>query len=289
MQTNNVLLQQLALPFETEIKLHVLRLDLIDPVVSGNKWFKLKKNISQVQTLQKKGMITFGGAYSNHIAATAKACHLYGLQSIGIIRGDEVMNHTLNEAQANGMKLIFVDRNLYRDKAAMQQWLMAKFDTDAYVVVPEGGANEEGIIGCTEITSLINIQFESIAVACGTGTTLAGIIRSLAPSQTALGFAAMKGGEFLNHTIKSNILFHQHQQFKIITDFHFGGYAKCNNQLLGFMCEFKEQYHFELDFVYTAKMMYGLFQMIKQQHFAGKQSIIAIHSGGLQGNRSINI
>ncbi|MFN7690881.1 MAG: 1-aminocyclopropane-1-carboxylate deaminase/D-cysteine desulfhydrase, partial [Bacteroidota bacterium] len=109
------------------------------------------------------------------------------------------------------------------------------------------------------------------------------------PEQTALGFAAMKGGEFLNHTIKSNILFHQHQQFKIITDFHFGGYAKCNNQLLGFMCEFKEQYHFELDFVYTAKMMYGLFQMIKQQHFAGKQSIIAIHSGGLQGNRSINI
>ena len=135
MQTNNVFLQQLALPFETEIKLYVLRLDLIDPIVSGNKWFKLKKNIAQVQTLQKNGMITFGGAYSNHIAATAKACNVYGLQSIGIIRGDEVMNHTLNEAQANGMKLIFVDRNLYRDKAAMQQWLMAKFDTDAYVVV----------------------------------------------------------------------------------------------------------------------------------------------------------
>jgi 1-aminocyclopropane-1-carboxylate deaminase len=289
MNTDLIRLQQLSLPFQTDLHLHILRLDLIDEIISGNKWFKLKQNIARAKEQQFNGIVTLGGAYSNHIAATAKACRLNGIEAIGIIRGEEVQNHTLAEAISNGMRLIFADRNLYRNKEALYQHLRQQIDVNQYYFIPEGGANQEGLEGCKEITSFISIPFDAIALSCGTGTTLSGMVNTLNNGQFAYGFASMKGGTFLNESIKNRLPSDKHHLFKIIADYHFGGYAKYNDQLFGFMREFKQQYHFELDFVYTAKMMYGLFEMIKKQQLHGHKNIIAIHSGGLQGNKSMNI
>lgn len=186
------------------------------------------------------------------------------------------------------MKLIFVSRELYRNKNELHQWLNSQFNLDEYLFIPEGGANQAGIEGCKEITSLINIPFHKIALACGTGTTISGIIPTLNESQIALGFTVLKAGDFLQNEIKKNTPLSKHQNFKLIEDYHFGGYAKYNIELLNFMKHFKKLNNIELDFVYTAKLMFGLFDLIEKKYFADNNIIIAMHSGGIQGNKGIN-
>ena len=282
-------MQPIDLPSQNKVNLYVLRLDLIDEDISGNKWFKLKYNIDDAIKSQKQQIVTFGGAFSNHIAATAKACKLAHLKSYGIIRGEPLENYTLQLAKANGMELLYVSRSLYRDKNALMAWLSTQIDLNLSLVIPEGGANNAGIDGCKEIVPLIKIPFDYIVLACGTGTTLSGVVQTLNKNQLALGFSALKGGAFLSHDVKANLTSHPNPSFEIIDKYHFGGYAKYNNELINFITEFDKQHQIKLDFVYTAKMMYGLLDLIEQNYFPENATIVAIHSGGLQGNLGIGI
>jgi len=283
------ILQPVKLVNHPELNLYLLRLDLIDTEISGNKWFKLKYNLDEAIKLQKQQIVTFGGAFSNHIAATAKACNILGIKSYGIIRGEKIENHTLKLAKENGMELKFVSRTLYRDKFSLMKWLALEFDLNKCYIIPEGGANQLGVEGCKEIVDLVNIPFNYIAMACGTATTLSGVTSALNENQTGLGFAALKEAAFLSDEVNKNLLKLNKSNFKIIEDYHFGGYAKHNVQLLSFINNFEKEHHIKLDFVYTAKMMYGLLDLIQQNYFPKHSTIVAIHSGGLQGNSGIGI
>ena len=286
---NKAIMQKIELPFISNVSLHMLRLDLIDNEISGNKWFKLKKNLEVAAQQNKIQLITFGGAYSNHIAATAKACKLAGIQSVGIIRGEKVENNTLNKAMLDGMQVRFVTRDLYRNKEALYTWVHQEFDAESSIVIPEGGANVAGVEGCKEIVPLINIPFDYVCAACGTGTTLAGIVQQLSTNQKALGFSTLKGGYFLYDEINKHLSGQMRNKFSIVTQYHFGGYAKHTPQLLDFMKDFYLKTQIQLDFIYTAKMMYGLFDLIQQNYFPVNSQIVVIHSGGLQGNQGIGI
>lgn len=272
------------------IRLHMLRLDLIHPEISGNKWFKLKYNLEFAKQNDFKKILSFGGAYSNHIVATAAAGNFFGIETIGIIRGEahEPLNNSLAFAQKCGMKLEYVSRNEYRNKSDddFLNELKIKYP-DAYII-PEGGANHLAIKGCAEINEFIPSETELICLACGTGSTMAGIVSAVKPYQKVIGFSALKGGDFLlkdvnrflkGYNVNSN-------NYSINTHCHFGGYAKFNGQLIDFMNDFYTKTTIPLDFIYTAKMMYGLLDMIKKGEIKEK-NIIAIHTGGLQGNFSI--
>ena len=283
------ILQPINLPENFKVNLFLLRLDLIDDEISGNKWFKLKYNLQDVIRAKKTKLLTFGGAFSNHIAATAKACNMAGIKSVGIIRGENVENHTLQLAAAYGMELKFVSRNLYRNKEELMQWLSNEINLSQCYIVPEGGANQLGIEGCKEIVPLINMLFDYVAMACGTGTTLSGIVQSIHKNQVGLGFAALKGGAFLVDDINNSIGNQTAGTFAIIDKYHFGGYAKHNSELLNFIKKFELEQNTKLDFVYTAKMMYGIYDLIQHNYFPENATIVAIHSGGLQGNLGIGI
>ena len=256
-------------------KLGVLRLDELHSEISGNKWFKLKHNLEQAKAENKKMILTFGGAYSNHIAATAAACKLTGFKSIGMIRGEEssALNSTLALAKENGMQLVFVSRELYKHKSERPylQALQAEYP-NAYII-PEGGDNALGQKGCEEILSNSTMEYESIFCAHGTGTTFKGIAKSLLPHQKLTAINVLK------YEAKSDFL-----NAKINNEYHFGGYAKHTNVLLEFKTWFEKTYYIPLDYVYTAKLMYAVFDQIKQQRIAKDNRILIVHSGGLQGN-----
>ncbi len=284
---------------QANIQLYVKRDDLIHPQFGGNKWRKLKYNLEHARKKQFDSLLTFGGAWSNHIYATAAAGKHFGFNTIGLIRGEEhkPLNTTLSFAKDCGMQLHYINRAEYRQKAeaAYQNKIKQQFG-DVYIL-PEGGSNSLALRGCTETVKEIGTEldkpFDFICCASGTGATLAGLISAIIPGQTAIGFSALKGGEFLNHEVET---FLQREKtnsstknWRIETDFHFGGYAKVNDALIQFMSEFELQYGFSLDAVYTGKMFYGLFELIKAKKFEPGTSIIAIHSGGLQGNKGFNL
>jgi 1-aminocyclopropane-1-carboxylate deaminase len=254
----------------------VLRLDKLHADVSGNKLFKLKYNLNQAQLENKKTILTFGGAYSNHIAATAAACKLRGFKSIGIIRGEasSASNSTLSIAKENGMQLVFVSREEYKQKndAVYLKKLQDKFP-NAYII-PEGGDNELGQKGCEEILSNSTATYDLIFCAHGTGTTFKGIAKSLLPHQELVAINVLKY-EAACELLKSSIN----------NEYPFGGYAKHTHELLEFKTWFETAYHIPLDYVYTAKLMYAVFDLIKQHHFSKEKKTLIIHSGGLQGNR----
>lgn len=288
----NITLQSVTLPSADAlgISLYMLRLDLIHPEISGNKWFKLKYNLEFAKEKGFNKILTFGGAYSNHIVSTAAACNYLGFESIGIIRGEPhiPLNHSLAFAQNCGMKLEFVSRELYRNKKDdnFLKDLKIKYP-DAYII-PEGGANDLAIKGCAEIYQLIPLDTDLICLACGTGSTMAGIVSAVKCNQEVIGFSALRGGAFLLNEIKNflNEEITSKVKFIINSDYHFGGYAKYNQQLIDFMNDFYSLTNIPLDFVYTAKMMYGLMDKINKGEIRSKR-IVAIHTGGLQGNYSI--
>jgi len=294
-------LQRLQSPFleQANIQLYVKRDDLIHPQFGGNKWRKLKYNLEYAREKQFDTLLTFGGAWSNHIYATAAAGKHFGFSTVGLIRGEEhkPLNTTLSFAKDCGMQLHYINRTEYRHKteAAYQNKIKQQFG-DVYIL-PEGGSNSLALRGCAEtvkeISNEIEKPFDFICCASGTGATLAGLISAINLGQTAIGFSALKGGEFLNHEVET---FLQREKtnsstknWRIETGFHFGGYAKINDALIQFMSEFQLQYGFALDAVYTGKMFYGLFELIKAKRFKPGTSIIAIHSGGLQGNKGFNL
>ncbi len=273
-----------------EINLFMLRIDLNHPTISGNKLYKLKYNIEEAQKLQKKTLLTFGGAFSNHIAATAAAGKEYKFKTIGIIRGEpsQELNPTLKLAQKNGMHLHFVSREVYRDKNKLHNYVTEKFANQDFYLIPEGGSNELGVLGCKEITNAIPIDFNTICCACGTGATFSGITMNLKEQQNAIGFQILKGKDYIKTEVEN-----WHQQFnyknvnwKVNENNHFGGYAKTKKDLNSFIIDFELQTGIPLDFIYTGKMMYGIFQLTQQNYFKKGETIIAVHTGGLQGNPS---
>lgn len=273
-----------TLNLDLPVQMTIKRLDQIHPQISGNKFFKLKYNFLEANRLNLKQIITFGGAYSNHIAATAYAAQLFGFQSIAIIRGDELANKALNPtlatAQDMGMQLHFVSREIYRQKDSPEFLTELKRNYPLAYIIPEGGTNALAIQGTQEILSQDDLQnYDVICCAVGTGGTIAGLIEATTDQHTILGFSALKGDFLLRDvaqlTSKNN--------WKIIDDYCFGGYAKTTPELCQFIANFEHQHQIPLEQIYTGKMLYGIFDLIAKGYFDQKTRILVIHSGGLQG------
>ena len=271
--------------------LFVKREDLLHPAVSGNKWYKLKYNLLEAKKNKFDTLLTFGGAYSNHIYALASAGREMGFKTIGVIRGEEhfPLNHTLSFAKACGMKIYYVNRKEYRAKEIPDFLNSLKNKFGNFYLIPEGGTNQLAVKGCKEIIENINVEFDSVVVPVGTGGTLAGIIKGIKNqhNKKAIGIAVLKNAGFLKHKVLELINSSSENQkssnWEIILDYHFGGYAKFNKVLIEFINEFKEKTEIQLDPVYTGKMMYGIFDLINKEYFRPGSTIIAVHTGGLQG------
>ncbi|MFT3946294.1 MAG: pyridoxal-phosphate dependent enzyme [Agriterribacter sp.] len=274
---------------EKKLQLSVLRLDKIHPVISGNKWFKLKYYLQDAKAKGYNSILTFGGAFSNHIAATALAASLQELQSIGIIRGEEPesWSHTLLKAKANGMQLYFVSRNEYNVlKRTGDNDLLKQFGSN--YIIPEGGYGTLGVKGAADILSVVDTSdFTHIVCAVGTGTTIAGLIKAALPHQRIIGISTMKNNAgLLPEILKLFNVEALPDNFVLNHDYHFGGYARHTPELLCWMNDFFSVSHIPLDFVYTAKAMYGIMDMIEKDYFPPASKILMVHTGGLQGNLS---
>ena len=287
---SNSLNQAIAIDLPKGISLVIKRDDLIHPFVSGNKFRKLKYNLLQAKAENQSALLTFGGAYSNHIAAVAYAGKENGFQTIGIIRGDELAdkiesNPTLKFAQECGMQFEFVSREAYRLKTeeTFLEQLQQKYG--AFYLIPEGGTNAFAIQGCEEILTPEDASFDYVACAIGTGGTISGLINSVLPHQKVLGFPALKG-EFLQDEIRK---FVHHENWELITDYHFGGYGKVSPDLIDWINRFYEQTQIPLDPVYTGKMVFGILDLIAKNYFPENANILLIHTGGLQGIQGMNL
>ncbi|MBD2494276.1 1-aminocyclopropane-1-carboxylate deaminase/D-cysteine desulfhydrase [Nostoc sp. FACHB-280] len=280
------------------VEMSVLRLDLMHSWVNGNKWYKLKYNLLEAKERNFTTLLTFGGAYSNHIFATAAAGKLFGLQTIGVIRGEErlPLNPTLSFALEQGMQLVYMSRTIYkqRNSPELQAELQERYGE--VFIIPEGGCNLNGVLGCTEILKQAE-NFDIVCVACGTGTTFVGILLSLTPQQKAIAFPVLKNGGFLQQEIEMLLQNYLAADlpisnkslcaWELICHYHFGGYAKVNDELLKFSQHFQQIYGIPLDYVYTAKMFYGVMDLLQQGFFSKGDRILLIHTGGLQGNLGI--
>jgi 1-aminocyclopropane-1-carboxylate deaminase/D-cysteine desulfhydrase-like pyridoxal-dependent ACC family enzyme len=270
------------------IKLAVMRLDLVHLGVSGNKFFKLKYNLEKARKEGKETLLTFGGAYSNHIFATAEAARTEGFQSIGIIRGErsESLNPTLAHVESLGMKLHFVDRETYRKKNETGFINELKDLFGNFYLIPEGGTNELAIKGTREIIEKNERQFSHLAVSIGTGGTFAGLAASISSTQKLIGFSSLKG-EFIHSEMEKLLSNHQilsAGSYQVNSKYHFGGYGKYTQELIAFIQEFHQNFGIALDPIYTGKMAFGIWDLIKKDFFEPQSTILMIHTGGLQGN-----
>lgn len=288
--------QQIFLPVleDKKVELFIKREDEIHPFVSGNKFRKLKYNFLEAKKQQKKTVLTFGGAFSNHIVATAIAGNLSGFKTIGIIRGDELgknvaqtlsQNQTLQIASENGMEFKFVTREMYRNKTSIEFINTLKDEFGDVFVIPEGGTNLLAIKGCEEILTSKDDKFDYICSAVGTGGTIAGLINSANNHQKIIGFPALKG-DFLQKEIQQFVS--QKDNWHLQTEYHFGGYGKYNLDLIRFINDFKSQTDVQLDPIYTGKMLFGILDMIAKNKFSAGSKILVIHTGGLQGITGFN-
>jgi len=284
-----VLTQEIVLP-NTTVKLYIRREDLIHPFVSGNKFRKLKYNLIEAKKQNHNTLLTFGGAYSNHIAAVAFAGKENGFKTIGVIRGDELsskisQNPTLKFCQDNGMEFVFVSREQYRLKNTEDFLCNLKNDFDDFYLVPEGGTNDFAVKGCEEILSNEDERFDYICCAIGTGGTISGIINSSTSRQKVLGFPSLKG-DFIKKDIRK---FAKKENWDIISDYHFGGYGKVSEELIEFINDFYKKYSIPLDPIYTGKMVFGVIDLITKNYFPEDSKILLIHTGGIQGVQGMNL
>ncbi len=281
--------QQIELPEECVVELYLKREDRIHPVISGNKYRKLKYNIREAEKLSYKTLLSFGGAFSNHIAAVAAVGKEFGFKTIGIIRGEELQskineNPTLEFAQSCGMQFKFTERSSYREKNSKLFIDNLEKDFGTFYLIPEGGTNELAVKGCEEILTDEDAEFDYICCSVGTGGTISGLINSSKKHQKVLGFPALKG-DFLKKEITN---FTHRSNWELITDYHFGGYAKTTNQLIEFINDFRTNSKIQLDPVYTGKMMFGIMDLIQKGYFPEGSKILVIHTGGLQGILGMN-
>ncbi len=279
------------------IELYLLREDLNHPEISGNKWRKLKYNLKEAKKEGHTQLLTFGGAFSNHIAATAAAGREFGFETIGIIRGEETLplNATLALARENGMTFKYVSREQYREENKYDKTFIKSLEQEygKFYIIQEGGSNALAVKGCTEIVHNINVGYDVICTACGTGGTVAGVIASVDRDKQVLGFPALKGGAFLKDDIEQLLTAYtndlnsevENENWHLITDYHFGGFAKVKPELVSFIKRFKKEHHILLDFIYTGKMLFGLYDMIKNSNQFDDKRIIVVHTGGIQGNK----
>lgn len=269
-----------------EVKVDLLRDDLIHPEVSGNKLRKLKYNLLAASDAGKQTILTFGGAYSNHIAATAAAGKMFGFRTVGIIRGDELnadSNPTLRQAAANGMELRFVSREEYRgfrEGDGVRQ--LTDSELDAWII-PEGGSNALGIKGCAEI-SRGREEYSHFICALGTGTTLAGIVSGMKSGQRADGIDVV-GGNFLTQAVENQLteIGVSSSGWAVHSSFAMGGYARFPERLIGFIVDFQELSGIFAEPVYTGKMLSAISKLGQEGYFSEQASILAVHTGGLQG------
>jgi 1-aminocyclopropane-1-carboxylate deaminase len=269
--------------------LDVLRLDGIHPVISGNKWFKLKKYLEDAKLQGKKFILSFGGAYSNHILATAAAARIMGFESIGIIRGEKPpsLSDTLQDAMSEGMKLYFISREDYRKKNIPDE-VSKYYPQDDIYIIPEGGYGLKGAEGAEEILELSRQKnYDFIIAGVGTGTMLAGLIRASSPNQEIIGIPVLKNGQSLRTSIDPLIEAKDQERYQLFDQFHFGGYAKYSTELILFMNNWYHLTGIPTDFVYTGKVFYAADQLMKTGFFPSSSKTLLIHSGGLQGNRSL--
>lgn len=272
------------------VELWLKREDVIHPVVSGNKFRKLKYNLREAQYAGCKTLVTFGGAFSNHIAAVAAAGELYHFKTVGVIRGEELEtniqnNPTLQFAKKKGMTFQFVSRSAYRQKTEPAFITALQNQYPNCYILPEGGTNELAIKGCEEILSEQESTFDIICCAVGTGGTIAGLINSAQSHQKILGFAALKGN-FLTDEIRK---FAKRSNWQLVNDYHFGGYAKINGTLVAFINRSYKDFGIQLDPIYTGKMLFGIMDLINKEYFKPHTKILAIHTGGLQGISGMNV
>lgn len=285
----NRIINQLVGHFKNNISLYIKREDLLHPFISGNKLRKLKYNLLEATAQKRETLLTFGGAYSNHIAAVAYAGFEHNFKTIGIIRGDELKdkideNPTLSFARSYKMELIFVSREQYKHKN--ENNFIEELDKtfkNCYLL-PEGGTNDLAIKGCEEILTTDDNKFDYICCCIGTTGTITGIINSSKYNQKVIGFPALKGSFLEQEIIKKTVT----KNWAICSDYHFGGYGKVTDELILFINSFTDQYQIQLDPVYTGKMMFGIMEMIKKEQFPANSQILAIHSGGLQGIAGMN-
>ncbi len=274
---------------QKQVSLHIKREDLIHPLVSGNKFRKLKYNLIEAKEKGLNTLLTFGGAFSNHIAATAFAGKKHGIKTIGIIRGEELEgkwseNPTLKLAYEHGMRFKFISRTDYRNKNSplFKALLIAEFGS--FYLLPEGGTNTLAVKGCEEILTTNDSRFNVICSSVGTGGTIAGLVNGSGQNQRVLGFPALKG-DFLKEDIRK---FVQREDWELQTDYHFGGYAKVTKELVDFINDFRVQTQIPLDPIYTGKMVFGILDLVKKNHFKAGTEILAIHTGGLQSIAGMN-
>lgn len=272
---------------QAKISASVLRLDVIDALVSGNKWFKLKTYLADAKEKGNDAIITFGGAFSNHILATAAACKKTGFLSAGIIRGEKpaTISPTLTHAAALGMQLFFVSRESYQTKK-IPPAALANY-SQPYVVT-EGGYGIQGMLGAKDILGIpLSHQYTHILAVVGTGTTLAGLVEAAQSNQQVIGFSVLKNNLALAAEINHLLSAKNKNRFELLHQFHFGGYAKHTNELIGFMNDWYTQTRIPSDFVYTGKLFYAFQHLCQQRYFPLGAKVLLIHSGGLQGNSSL--
>ncbi len=267
---------------EKGLEVFIKRDDLIHPIISGNKWRKLKYLLKQAQAEGKMHLVTFGGAYSNHLLATAAAASKFGFKSTGFVRGEEVNNDTLFLCRLHGMNLIFTDRESYRDKQA----LFDKHFADDYKAffIDEGGASPLGAKGCSELLNELTETYDHIFCACGTGTTAAGIINGITHRKINTqfhGVPVLKNGEFLRKEIDNFLI--QPLEYNLHVDYHFGGYAKTTTELIDFIKQFVSSTGILIEPVYTGKMLYAVYDLAVKNYFKPDSKILAIHTGGIWG------
>jgi 1-aminocyclopropane-1-carboxylate deaminase len=264
-----------------EVSLFIKREDLNHPLVSGNKWWKLKYNLKEALAQGKDTLLTFGGAYSNHIYATAGAARELRLKAVGIIRGEEEhsVNPVIQFARDAGMKLHFVSRESYRQKneEAFVKTLQQEFGD--FYIIPEGGSNELAVEGVQEFAAQLRGKFDFICCPVGTGGTLAGLVNGFRGLGTVVGFSVLKGGSFLNEEVKK--LGARYDNWTIQTEYDFGGYAKSTPWLSSFVQDFKKTHGIPIEIVYTGKMMAGVFDLLKKGYFKRGSRILVIHTGGI--------
>lgn len=280
---------------DSGVSLCIKREDKLHPFISGNKYRKLKYNLVESKKQEKTTLITFGGAYSNHIAAAAAAGSEFGFKTIGVIRGEELadnleevlqQNPTLKFASKHNMQFHFVSRSAYREKTSKEFIDNLKEQFGDFYLVPEGGTNTLAVKGCEEILTEKDAVYNVICSSVGTGGTISGIINSTKKHQKTIGFPALKG-DFLQNEIKKYV--QTNKNWSLNTDYHFGGYAKVSETLINFINKFKQETGIPLDPVYTGKMLFGIVDLIKKDYFEKGTSILAIHTGGLQGIDGMNV
>lgn len=273
---------------EKQISLYVKRDDLLHHFINGNKWFKLKYNLIKAVDNNINQLLTFGGAYSNHISSFSYSCKLFGFDGIVVIRGEKYhkLNPTLEFVANNGVNIHYISRKQYRSKYDDNLINELKNQYGDFFLIPEGGSNQLAVEGCSEIASNIELDFDYIVAACGTAGTLTGIAKSLKENQKAIGVAVLKGADFLIDEVR-RLSQYLKLNFEILFNYHFGGYAKFNDELINFIKEFYIKHQIILEPIYTGKLVFAVYDLISKNYFPKGSKLVLYHSGGLQGYQGL--